>query len=233
MRTDYKHQLFQTCNAVYLGMNICHKASRDGGWWTDIKTGFPLVRNQGEMLMLCVTEVAEAYTGFENSLFDDKLPNRTMEEVEMADILIRAFDYAGGWGLRIPAAIIAMSDLPPSEGTMYSGDTEQLVPLLNEAERFCHHHMTPSFDDQEKHLLAIVQAFSEAMEGVRKPNKMHDKYTDFRVEEIGIAKAIILSLAYGYAFGIDVMWALTEKMAYNAVREDHKIENRLNGGKQC
>ena len=35
---------------------------------------------------------------------DDHIPHRTMEEVEMADALIRILDYCGGHGLDIEGA---------------------------------------------------------------------------------------------------------------------------------
>jgi len=53
-------------------------------------------RNKGELLMLCVSELAEAMEGHRKDKMDDKLPHRKMAEVELADFLIRAFDMAGG-----------------------------------------------------------------------------------------------------------------------------------------
>lgn len=70
-------------------------------WWRDIKTGKPIKRNHGELLMLTITEIAEACEGVRKNLMDDKLPHRKMEEVEMADAAIRLFDFAGGTGLKL------------------------------------------------------------------------------------------------------------------------------------
>jgi len=66
-------------------------------WWHDIHTGEPLQRNRGELLMLVITELAEAVEGIRKNLMDDKLPHRRMEEVEMADAVIRLLDFAGGF----------------------------------------------------------------------------------------------------------------------------------------
>jgi NTP pyrophosphatase (non-canonical NTP hydrolase) len=73
-------------------------------WWRDIHTGEPLMRNRGELLMLIVSEIAEAMEGMRKDLMDDKLPHRKMEEVELADALIRIFDYAGACAYDIEGA---------------------------------------------------------------------------------------------------------------------------------
>lgn len=71
-------------------------------WWFDIKTGEPLNRNVGELLMLTVSELAEALEGHRKDLMDDKLPHRKMFEVELADAIIRLLDIAGGFALELP-----------------------------------------------------------------------------------------------------------------------------------
>jgi NTP pyrophosphatase (non-canonical NTP hydrolase) len=73
-------------------------------WWKDPATGAILNRNRAELLMLIVSEIAEAMEGERKSLMDDKLPHRPMAEVELADALIRIFDYAEGFGYDIGGA---------------------------------------------------------------------------------------------------------------------------------
>ena len=82
-----------------------HARNRAAGWWTDLDTGEPKDRNTGELLMLCVSELAEAMEGHRKGLLDDKLPHRTMLEVELADAVIRIFDMAGGLNLDVAAAV--------------------------------------------------------------------------------------------------------------------------------
>lgn len=75
-------------------------------WWKDLHTGEPIQRNVGELLMLVVSEIAEGMEGHRKNLMDDKLPHRSMLEVEMADAVIRIFDLAAGLKLELGAAIL-------------------------------------------------------------------------------------------------------------------------------
>lgn len=81
----------------------CHAANQT--WWHDPATGERLTRNKGELLMLIVSEIAEAMEGERKGLMDDKLPHRKMAEVELADALIRIFDYAGAYGFDLDGAV--------------------------------------------------------------------------------------------------------------------------------
>lgn len=80
----------------------CHKANQT--WWHHPATGERLERNKGELLMLIVSEVAEAMEGERKGLMDDKLPHRKMAEVELADVLIRVFDYAAAFDYDLQGA---------------------------------------------------------------------------------------------------------------------------------
>lgn len=89
--------LADLCRAVH---------DRNKLWWTNLETGERIQRNVGELLMLITSELAEAMEGHRKGLMDDKLPNRTMLEVEMADAVIRIFDLCGGLGLDLGGAFI-------------------------------------------------------------------------------------------------------------------------------
>lgn len=84
----------------------CHGAAYKAGWWHD-KQGQPLERNTGEILMLMVSELAEAMEGDRKNLQDDKLPQYRMFDVELADTIIRIFDCVGAAGIPIGEIIAA------------------------------------------------------------------------------------------------------------------------------
>lgn len=98
-------------------------------WWQDPATGERLVRNKGELLMLIVSELAEAMEGARKDLMDTHLPHRSMEEVELADTLIRALDFAGGFGYDLLAGYQGAIELGPLPRTGNKG--EMLLHLVS------------------------------------------------------------------------------------------------------
>lgn len=98
MTYDYRNTLAAFSREVYAD-NVA------AGWFTDLKTGERLDRNVPEMMMLIVSEIAEAMEGYRKDLMDDKLPHRKMIEVEMADAVIRIADLCGYLDLDLGGAI--------------------------------------------------------------------------------------------------------------------------------
>lgn len=88
-------------------------------WWHD-EHGNSLQRNAGELLMLVITELAEAVEGIRKDLMDDKLPHRKMEEVEMADAKIRLLDFANGFNQ-------TLEELPAVVPTRSGNKAEQIL----------------------------------------------------------------------------------------------------------
>lgn len=81
-------------------------------------------------------------------------------------------------------------------------------------------------------LMLIVSEVAESMEGFRK-GLMDDKLPHRKMIEVELADAVIRIADLCGALGLDLQGAIEEKMAFNAVRPDHKIENRLkDGGKK-
>lgn len=75
-------------------------------------------------------------------------------------------------------------------------------------------------------LMLIVSEVAEAMEGHRK-NKMDDKLTHRKMIEVELADAVIRIGDLAGALNLDLGGAIEEKMQYNQIRPDHKLENRL------
>jgi NTP pyrophosphatase (non-canonical NTP hydrolase) len=82
-------------------------------------------------------------------------------------------------------------------------------------------------------MLCLVHSeISEALEGYRK-NQMDSHLPHRKAIEVELADALIRIFDLGAGLGLDLGGAYEEKMAYNAVRADHKREARLaDGGKK-
>jgi hypothetical protein len=74
-------------------------------WWHDINTGARIERNKGELIALIHSELSETLEGVRKGTADGHLPWRSAEEVEIADTLIRIFDYAGAYKLDLFGAM--------------------------------------------------------------------------------------------------------------------------------
>lgn len=183
------------------------------GWWSDIKTGESIVetRNRGELMMLMVSELSEASDGNRLDLYDDKLPHRKMIEVELADAKIRILDAGGADNLDLTGAA---RDLILIAG----------VPYISELK---------GIDYIDAALMKVVNQISRAMESRRKGCKPDEVLPDRSGYEVGLACALLLIHEIGFNLGLDVDGAVVEKRSFNAVRPDHKLENRrAEGGKQ-
>jgi hypothetical protein len=102
LETSKKYYVEST-NAL---QKLCHGLAKEAGWWTDLMTGEPVERNKGEMFCLMHSEISEAMEGARKNLMDDHLTDRKMEEVELADTIIRIFDYAGAHNLDLGGALV-------------------------------------------------------------------------------------------------------------------------------
>lgn len=151
-----------------------HERNVKAGWWTNIETGEPLKRNVGEMFMLMVTELWEAYDAYAHGEPDDKLPEYPGIGVELGDLLIRIADFCG--------ALMV--------GNVIDYDPDSSNPGEN--------------------MFLEVGDIAKRYEAIRKtPQAKGDPETA------------------AFLMPMDVAVMVDAKLAFNATREDHKIENRL------
>lgn len=83
-----------------------YEQSKRMGW----HDGADTASNVPTKLCLIHSEVSEAMEGHRKGLMDDKLPHRSMMEVELADAVIRILDLAGALGLDIEGALVEKSN---------------------------------------------------------------------------------------------------------------------------
>lgn len=203
------HQSARTPNDGALINEFCtnvHCRNVAAGWWNDLHTGEDMhgKRNAGELLCLVHSEVSEGYDGFEGDLNDDKLPHRSMLEVELVDVLIRVFDMGGGFDLNLGAAYLLLDE-----------------PLNHGANAY------QTYQD----MCCIHRAIDRAMEGHRK-NKQCPQHPDVSMLAMGLAEVVLRVFHLGHKLGLDLGGAYVEKLEFNASRLDHKPEHRkVAGGK--
>ena len=92
-----------------------HRTALEKGWWDED-------RNDGEVIALMHSELSEALEALrKGNPQDEKLPEFSELEAELADVVIRIMDYANSKRLRVASAIVAKAELNKSRPPMHGG----------------------------------------------------------------------------------------------------------------
>ncbi len=134
----------------------CH--SNNAKWWHDLETGERLDRNKGELIMLVISEFAEAMEGERKDLMDEKIPHRKAAEVELVDGVIRLADFGGAFGYDLDGAQdLGSLDLPENKGDALL----QICKAASTVEVLCSLDSAPTFvADQIVRTLKLIDVYA-------------------------------------------------------------------------
>lgn len=193
----------------------CHTASASGGWWSE-----EALADQDlywKKVALIHSEIAEATEGARKGIQDDKLPQFTMFEAELADTIIRVCDLLG----RMATLIVPQDEVNDGNYVGYAYVMHAPPRLVGKATG------QPGMDLSRLHLHTAT--ILDIAHTLRDETGAHEKYKD---REILKALCTLLMACFETAqvYDLDIGNVIATKMQFNAQRADHKPENRKKAG---
>ena len=186
-------------------------------WWIDLQTGKRLNRNKGELLALIHSEVSEAWEGL--YLFDDKLPKYNGAQVELADTLIRIFDFLGGFNIEIDLLMVYPLEYPTFP------EFQNPVPIMFNKVHSGISDLLETYRKDASNELRIMEQFYVLINNIMLLSQIINQ----QIEEAKITEMHTKE-------PFPIVWLdflINEKSEFNLNRADHKLEVRKSeGGKK-
>lgn len=239
----------------------CYAFNIKAGWWTNMETGEPLERNRKEIISLIVSEVFEALEAERKDEPDDKhLPHHKAFVVEMADAIIRIFDYSGRYHIdffsnflkhiakqenkNIHEVLANLSDYvsdKESDVANYHNYVTRLsgagyntnidtLGQLDAYTKFC--VGKTSISDIENNFEALLKITNKfgSISDLELSNHLNCQTFDDAIEADRISEGLAMIFDYVGSRNYSILEAMVDKIIYNKNRNDHKLENRKKVG---
>ena len=182
-----------------------HARNVAAGWWTDLDTKLRKARNVGELLALMHSEISEAYDSYVEH--DYEQPDSHLPH--LSNVVVEIGDFC----IRLFDTAAAYACSMPV--VFYFNSR-----VIEEDRRWVEEHDPYGFSAVANRLHSFT---SQALEAHRKGGEI----------DLPLARALNTAVWFCRCASLPLADAIADKIEYNGIRQDHKVENRLaQGGKK-